>query len=110
MLIRVRKCYSDVTFADDDSGDYEEEHGFIEEGGGEEGILMSVKDAIEELQGYDSLSACPVSLDRCSHVWASRSNHHGYNREETIHLSRVDGAELPSRHLYRMFRAAGLCK
>lgn len=116
-MIRIRKTYSEVTFADDDSGDYSEENGFIEEEGGKEGVTMTVRDAISELRsewrGSAELSQCPVSRESCWGVWATRDASSCYSeasRQESIHLSRVDGEELPSRHLYRIFRAAGLAR
>lgn len=109
MLLLVTKTYSNVEFADDDSGDYAEEHAFLDEGS-----TVRVADVIRELRGewrFGELSSCPVSADHCHGVWVTRHDGmdcDGVDHSESYHIKRADGRELSSRALYRILRAAGL--
>jgi hypothetical protein len=77
---------------------------------------MRVKDAIRELEECSSVSCWPVTLATLTgHEWATTETiqsraywEDGIDRQESIHLRRMDGQPLKPRQLFRMYRAAGL--
>jgi hypothetical protein len=80
---------------------------------------VTVKEAIEVLRdNATELSQHPVSVNHCAHVWASTTdadqNRAFFEQGESVYhsyfLKHVDGRDLTSRQLFRIYRAAGLAK
>lgn len=108
MLFLVKRTYTEIEFVGDE-GDYNDEHGFVDEGS-----LLSLRDTVEQLQECSELSCWPARPDTCQGVWATaylgQNYETGLDRTESVHVYAKDGKELSSRVLFRLFQLAGLTK
>jgi hypothetical protein len=111
MKFLVSKTYSYIRFVGEE-GDYDEAHGWVDRGS-----LMSLRQVVNELDGYSEASCCPLTADSCGGTWFSRyldcyecdqAEEGGWEGgEEALHIKRADGTELSSRALFRIYRLAG---
>lgn len=107
LTFTVVRTYSETTPESAEDGDHSDS-GFVNEGEG-----MDFRDVMRELRDCSELSEYPAPVHAgawASTDWYTTDYSTGTDRQESVHITHINGKPITAHQLNRLFRAAKLIK